>query len=79
MPRWTLTPISGTSANFTVLFMPEKIACGEVFAHLGLVHVEGGGELDVRDVVAAQVHVHEPGHELAGLRFPVVVHPLHER
>jgi hypothetical protein len=27
MPRWTLTPRLGTSANFTVLFWPEKIAC----------------------------------------------------
>ena len=26
MPRWTLTPVFGTFANFTVLFWPEKIA-----------------------------------------------------
>src|SRR5262249_48367416 len=34
---------------------------GEVFADLGGVDVEGGDELDVADVVAAEVDVHEAG------------------
>ena len=49
---------------------------GEVLADLRLVDVEGGHELDVADVVAAQAHVHEPGDEVRLLRVLVVVAAL---
>ncbi len=44
---------------------------GEVLADLVLRDVEGGRELHVAHVVAAEVDVHEPGHE--GLRVGVLV------
>ena len=43
---------------------------GQVDAHLGGVHVEGGDELDVAHVVAAQLDVHQPGHRVVGDRRP---------
>jgi DNA-binding transcriptional ArsR family regulator len=51
---------------------------GEVLAHLVLVDVEGGHELDVADVVPAEVDVHQAGDLLARLRVLVVVAALHE-
>ena len=51
---------------------------GQVLAHLGLVDVEGTGELDVGDVVPAEVHVHEAGDELVRLGVAVELHPLDE-
>src|SRR5262249_46036018 len=52
---------------------------GEVLADLLLVDVDGGHELDVPDVVAAQVDVHQAG-DLLGLRSVLVVlDALHER
>ena len=44
-----------------VLFWPAKIGLAEVEADLGGVDVEGGDELDVADVVAAELDVHEAG------------------
>jgi hypothetical protein len=41
---------------------PDRV--GEILADLVLRHVEGGDELDVADVVAAEVDVHETGDEL---------------
>ena len=52
---------------------------GEVLADLVGVDVEGGRELDVADVVAAEVDVHEPGDGLGGIGVLVVVDALHER
>src|SRR5206468_733746 len=49
---------------------------GEVLADLVLVDVEGGHELDVADVVAADVHVHEARDELVVLGVPVVITAL---
>jgi len=45
------------------------MASGQVLADLVLVDVEGGHELDVADVVAAQVDVHEPRHGSRFARF----------
>jgi hypothetical protein len=56
---------------------PDRLA--EVLADLRLVDVEGAGELDVRDVVAAEVDVHEPRDGLLRIRVRVVVDALHER
>ena len=50
----------------------------EVLAHLLLVDVEGGHELEVADVVAAQVDVHQAGDEVSLPRVLVVMAPLDE-
>ena len=52
---------------------------GQVHAHLGGVHVEGGHELDVAHVVAAQGDVHQPRHDVLGVGVAVVLHALDER
>ena len=51
----------------------------EIAADLAGVDVEGGGELDVADVVAGQPRVHQAGDEGILGRLPVVVHTLDER
>ena len=79
MPRCTVTPVCGTSQKLIVLFWPLTMACGEVLADLVGVDVEGGDELDVADVVAAEVDVHEAGDELVVGGVAVVVDALHER
>jgi hypothetical protein len=56
---------------------PDRVR--EVDADLALDDVEGGGELDVRDVVAAEVDVHEPRNGVFGLRVLVVLDSLEER
>ena len=79
MPRCTVTPVCGTSAKLIVLFWPLTMACGEVLADLVGVDVEGRHELDVADVVAAEVDVHETRDELVVGGVAVVVDALHER
>jgi hypothetical protein len=79
MPRWTFTPsFDGHLGELhrVVLAGPDRLA--EVLADLVGVDVEGRGELDVPDVVAAQVDVHEAGDVLVGVGVLVVVHALHE-
>ena len=56
---------------------PDRV--GEVDADLALHDVERGGELDVRDVVPAEVDVHEAGDGVRGLRVLVVLDSLQER
>ena len=51
----------------------------EILPDLLLVDVERGGELDVADVVPAEVHVHQAGHLLGRVRILVVLDALHER
>ena len=50
----------------------------EVLAHLVRAHVEGGRELDVADVIAAQVGVHQARNELVLCGAAVVLHALHQ-
>ena len=52
---------------------------GEVLAHLVPVHVDSSDEVDVTDVITAEVDVHDPGDTVARLGVAVVVHALHER
>ena len=52
---------------------------GQILADLVGVDVEGGAELDVAHVVAAEVDVHQAGHGLARVGVPVVLDALHER
>src|SRR4051794_21200364 len=56
---------------------PDRLA--EILADLRAVDVERARELDVADVVAAEVDVHEPRHPLGGVRVGVVLDALHER
>ena len=59
-----------------VLAGPDRL--GEVLADLVLVDVECGAELDVADVVAAEVNVHQAGHGGVGIGVLVVLDSLHE-
>ena len=59
-----------------VLARPDRL--GEVLADLVGVDVECGRELDVADVVAAEVDVHEAGHALVRVGVLVVLDALHE-
>ena len=70
MPRSTVTPIGGTSANLIVLFCPDQIASERSLPTFSGVDVEGGDELDVADVVAAEVDVHQTGNFLGRDRRP---------
>ena len=55
---------------------PDRV--GEVLADLVGRDVERGRELDVGDVVPAEVHVHQAGDELVVRRVLVVLHALDE-
>jgi hypothetical protein len=57
--------------------LPDRL--GEIEPDLALVDVEGRGELDVADVIAAEPRVHEAGDEGVVRRVTVVLHTLHER
>ena len=61
-------PVFGTSANFD-----------KVLADLARRDVERGGELDIADVIAAEVDVHEPGDEFVRRGVLVVLDALDER
>src|SRR5262249_22719332 len=50
----------------------------DVAADLLGVHVEGGHKLHVRDVVVAELDVHQPRYAVVGVGVAVVLHALHE-
>ena len=79
MPRVTVMPVFGDVGELdrVVRVRPDRV--GEILADLVLRHVERGGELDVADVVAAEVDVHEAGDELVVRRVLVVLDALEER
>ena len=52
---------------------------GQVEADLLGVHVEGGDELHVADVVLAELHVHQAGHRGVLIGVLVVLHTLDQR
>lgn len=52
---------------------------GQVEADFLGVHVERGDELDVADVVLAELHVHQAGHGAVLVGVEVVLHALDER
>src|SRR6185369_13249228 len=51
---------------------------GDVAADLLGVHVEGGHELHVRDVVVAELDVHQPWYAVVGVGVAVVLHALNQ-
>ena len=59
-----------------VLARPDRL--GEILADLLGIDVEGSDELDVADVIAAEVHVHEAGDLLGGIGVLVVLDALDE-
>ncbi len=61
-----------------VLFWPAKMALPRSVPDLGGVGVEGGDELEVADVVAAEHHVHEARHGLGRIGVAVVLDSLDE-
>jgi hypothetical protein len=71
-PSWVMPRCTGTPRCFgdlreldrVVLPRPDRLA--EVLADLLDVDVEGRGELDVANVVAAEVDVHQAGDRWAG-------------
>src|SRR5207253_3740823 len=52
---------------------------GEILADLVPVDIERRDEVDVADVIAAEVDVHDPRDTVAGFGVPVIVDALHER
>src|SRR5438105_3616922 len=50
----------------------------EVLAHLILVNVESGAELDVTYVVSTEARVHQPWYEFVVRCFAVVLYTLHQ-
>ena len=67
----------GAELQRVVLAGEDRLA--EVLADLVGVDVERGAELDVADVVAAEVDVHEAGDDLGLVGVAVVLDALHER
>ncbi len=57
----------------------QQYGFGDVAADLSGVDVEGRGDLDVRDVVAAQVDVHQAGRRFVLGGFGVVAEALNQR
>ena len=62
MPRSTGTPMCGTWLEDVRVVRLGVDRLGEVLPDLVRVDVEGGHELDVADVVAAELDVHEARH-----------------
>ena len=78
-PRCTGTSSCGTSQILIVLFSLAHDRLREVEADLLGVDVERGDELDVADVVRAEVDVHQAGDLLRRVGVAVEVDALDER
>src|SRR5262249_37215951 len=57
----------------------RKNGLPKILAHLGRVNINGRGEFDVGDVVAAQVDMHQPGDEVGLGGVSVVFDALDQR
>ncbi len=51
---------------------------GDVQPHLGRADVERGRDLDIADVVAAEIDVHQPRHGLVAMGLGVIGHALNQ-
>ncbi len=78
-PRWTVTPVGGTSAILMVLFSLAPMASARSTADLLAVDVESGHELHVVDVVLAELHVHQTRDRGLRIGVPVVLDALDQR
>ena len=73
MPRETVTPVFGTSANLIVSFGCAQIASARSTPTLPLTTSNAADELDVADVIAAEVDVHQARDGLVRLGVLVVL------
>ena len=79
IPRETFTPVFFTSANLIVSFGCAHIASAMSTPTLPFDDVEGRNELDVADVVPAEIDVHETRDEVIVVGVLVVLDSLEER
>ena len=78
MPRWTLTPSFGTSGELQRVVLARQIASERSLPTLSASMSNAADELDVADVVAAEVDVHEARDLLGRVGVAVVLDALHE-
>ncbi len=78
-PRCTVTPVGGTSQILIVLFSLAPIASARSRPTFLRVDVERGDELDVADVVVAELHVHQAGDLGGRVGVLVVLDALDQR
>ena len=78
IPRSTVTPMCSDLLEDVGVVRLRVDRLGQVLADLVLVDVEGGDELDVLDVIAAEVDVHQARDEVVLLGVLVVVAALDE-
>ena len=79
MPRETVTPVCRHVGELDRVVRVRPHRLGEVDADLALDDVERRDDLDVADVVAAEVDVHQAGDERPRRRVLVVGQALQER
>jgi len=78
MPRWTGTPIWDIGElDCVVLAAPDGFA--EVLADLLDVDIEGSGELNIANVIATEIDVHQAGYEHIVRSVSVILDALDER
>jgi hypothetical protein len=78
-PALHLDPERGHVGELDGVVLAGADGLGQVAPHLLGIDVEGGHELDVTDVVAPQLDVHQPGDLVTRLGVGVEVHALHQR
>ena len=78
-PRDTVTPVGATSAKRWVLLGVRKDRLGHVAADLAPRDVKCAGYLDVADMIAAELDVHQAGDGLVALGVAIVADTLDER
>src|SRR6266550_5224796 len=78
-PALDLDALMWNVREFHRVVMPGEDRVRQILADLVLIDVEGGGEFDVADVVAAEIDVHQARDRRAGLRIPVILDALHQR
>ena len=71
-----MIPVGGTSAILMVLFSLDDDGMREVLADLLRVDVERRDELNVADVILAELDVHQPWHTLCWICVLVVLDAL---
>ena len=74
-----LARAGGKTTPFGAFLDSTTDRVGDVLADLALDDVERRHDLDVVDVVPAEVDVHQSGDEVVGIGVPVVGEALHER
>ena len=51
----------------------------QVIPHFILININSGGELDIANMIAAEIHMHQAWDKIVGLSIPVVLYTLHQR